>query len=293
METSTEILRSERLGQVIALAQGRLAAPRRAAFEVFAREAFGQLDSDDLAERSAEDQAGGMLSHWQFGATRAAGTPKVRLINPTVADDGWASRHSVIEIVNDDMPFLVDSTTVEINRHGMTLHLIVHPIYAVERDAAGALKSITPPGELRDKPRESWMHIEIDRIVDAQQRATLVAGIEHVLADVRAAVTDWPAMVGRLEDAIAEIGAPAASLPAELAQESRAFLQWLKEDHFVLLARRPGEKRSRLTGSWSGSDMGRVSMQLTAGAERVENFAFVAGASRTNWLARLALVGRP
>jgi len=236
MDASTETLRRERLDAVLALARPRLAADRLAAFEFFARECFGQLDADDLAERRVEDIAGGLLSHWQWGAQRNAGTPKVRVLSPTIADDGWASRHSVIEIVNDDMPFLVDSTTVEINRQALTLHLLVHPVFSVARDAAGTIAAFgaAAPGE----KRESWMHIEIDRLVDAEQRRKLLEGVEKVLADVRASVDDWPAMVQRLQAAIAETATPPAGLPPEHAAESRAFLEWLAQDHLVLLGYR-------------------------------------------------------
>jgi glutamate dehydrogenase len=233
MDASIETLRRERLDEVLALARSRLAADRRGAFDQFARDCFAQLDADDLAERRVEDIAGGLLSHWQWGAQRAAGTPKVRVLSPAIADDGWASRHSVIEIVNDDMPFLVDSTTVEINRHALTIHLLVHPVFSVTRDAAGTIAAFgaATPGE----KRESWMHIEIDRLVDAEQRRKLVEGVEKVLADVRAAVGDWPAMVTRLAEAIAELATPVPGLPQEQVAESRAFLEWLAQDHLVLL----------------------------------------------------------
>ncbi len=236
MDASTETLRRERLDEVVALARQRLAADRHAAFELFARECFGQLDADDLAERRVEDIAGGLLSHWQWGAQRSPGTPKVRVLSPAIAEDGWASRHSVIEIVNDDMPFLVDSTTVEINTQGLTIHLLVHPVFAVARDAAGAIAAFGPaaPGTAR----ESWMHVEIDRLVDAEQRRRLVEGIEKVLADVRAAVGDWPAMVARLEAVIGELRAVPAALPREQVDETRAFLEWLAQDHLVLLGYR-------------------------------------------------------
>ena len=52
----------------------------------------------------------------------------MRVFNPTIEEHGWQSTHTIVEIVNDDMPFLVDSVTMEVNRHGLTLHLIVHPI---------------------------------------------------------------------------------------------------------------------------------------------------------------------
>ena len=230
MNAPTDAFRLEWLDTVLALAASRLPAEQRPMFEGFAREYFRQLDDDDLVERAREDLSGAVLSHWQFGATRTPGAPKVRVLSPTLAEDGWASRHSVIQIVNDDMPFLVDSTTTEINRQGLTLHLIVHPIFAVERDAGGRRVSIHPRREAPEAGRESWMHVEVDRLVDAQQRSELVAGIERVLGDVRAAVEDWKPMLARLQEAIAELDTVPASLPAAQVVESRAFLQWLADE---------------------------------------------------------------
>jgi glutamate dehydrogenase len=238
MDTSAKAMPRERIDAVVALALSHVPAAQKAAVEKFAREYFARLDPDDLADRSPEDLSGALLSHWQLGATRAAGTPKVRVLSPTVTEHGWASRHSVIEIVNDDMPFLVDSATAEITRQGLTLHLLVHPIYSVQRDVAGALKSIQPRAGTADAVNESWMHIEVDRLVDPPQRAALVEGIEKVLADVRAAVVDWKAMTARLQDAIGELDKAPASLPQAQLAESRAFLQWLAKDHLTLLGYR-------------------------------------------------------
>jgi glutamate dehydrogenase len=257
MNAPTDSLRLERLDTVLALAASRLPAERRAMFEGFAREYFRQLDDDDLVERAPEDLSGAVLSHWQFGATRTPGVPKVRVLSPTLAEDGWASRHSVIQIVNDDMPFLVDSTTTEINRQGLTLHLIVHPIFAVERDAGGRLASIHPRRESAEAARESWMHVEVDRLVDAQQRSDLVAGIERVLGDVRAAVEDWKPMLTRLQEAIAELDTLPASLPAAQVAESRAFLHWLADQHMTLL----GYRRHDLV-----TEHGEDGLRLVAGA---------------------------
>ncbi|MFN7664161.1 MAG: NAD-glutamate dehydrogenase, partial [Inhella sp.] len=189
MDASNEGLRQERLTQVMSVATSRLSSERRSGFAPYAEACLAQLDADDLQDARAEDLAGALLSHWQFGQQRQPGQPKVRLLNPNVAEDGWASRHSVIEIVNDDMPFLVDSTTVEINRQGYTLHAIVHPIFLVERDAAGQLL------KLEGSARESWMQIQIDRVVEVERRQALLQGIEAVLSDVRAAVNDWKSML--------------------------------------------------------------------------------------------------
>ena len=234
MNVSTQALH-DGVNAVLALSASRLDAGRHQLVESLAHEYFRQLDPQDLAERTPEDLLGALLSHLQLGEVREAGRAKVRIFSPTRGEDGWWSRHSVIQVVNDDMPFLVDSTTLEINRQGLTLHLIVHPIFAVERDAGGRLTSVGPRAQAPQAPRESWMHIEIDRLVDVEQRDALAEGIQRVLADVRSAVNDWKPMLERLQQAISELERVPPSVPVETVQESSAFLQWLADDHLTFL----------------------------------------------------------
>ena len=258
MNASVEMMRAERVDAVLALAASRLGAEEARRIDAFAREYFHRLDAEDLAERTPEDLLGALLSHRQFGAQRTPGEPKVRVISPTVAGDGWGSRHSVVEIVNDDMPFLVDSVTMEIARQGLSLHLIIHPIYAVQRDASGALQSAAPRGaDTQEWPRESWIYAEVDRMVDPAARAGLVEGLQRVLGDVRASVADWKPMLARLQDAMAELDAAPASLPREVVDESLAFLHWLADDHFTLL----GYRRHDLV-----EDAGSPALRLVAGS---------------------------
>jgi glutamate dehydrogenase len=238
MNAATQALHN-RLAAVLALAASQLDAARCKTVEAFAPEYFNRLDPEDLAERTPEDLLGALLSHLQLGEVREPGRTKLRIFSPTAGEDGWWSRHSVIQVVNDDMPFLVDSTSLEINRQGLTLHLLVHPIYAVKRDAKGKLESIGPPPHaLSGTARESWMHIEIDRLIDAEQRDALAAGIERVLGDVRAAVSDWRLMLARLHEAIEELARAPGVLPRPTVTETRAFLQWLADDHMTLLGYR-------------------------------------------------------
>ena len=240
MNAPNEMLRQERIDAVLALAAPRLSALERPQVEAVARACVEHLDADDLAARSPEDLLGALLSLWQFAAERRPGAARLRVFSPTVAEQGWASRHTVIEVVNDDMPFLVDTLTMELNRQGLTLQLIVHPVLVVQRDAAGRLQSLRALHADDDAGglHESWMHVEVDRLVDPQQRAALAAGLEHVLGDVRAAVHDWQPMRQRLMEAVAELEQAPPTLPAALAAESRAFLQWLADDHMTLLGYR-------------------------------------------------------
>ncbi len=206
---------------------------------------FRQAAPDDLAERSVEAWLAAVQSHAQWAQVRAVGCAQVRVLNSTSVPHERAPRRTVIEIVNDDMPFLVDSTVMEINRQGLMLHLILHPVLWVERDAQGELVRVLDAADPREHAtRESWIRIEVDHLIDAQQRAELIHGIESVLADVRTAVQDWRPMQARLREALDEFAtAPAgiASGEGSELQETRAFLQWLLDNHFVLLGYRQHE----------------------------------------------------
>jgi glutamate dehydrogenase len=247
MAAVTETQREERIAAVLARAGTQPTEASGVPLDTFSREYFRQVDVEDLDERTPEDLLGALLSHWQFASQRRPGAAKVRVFSPSPGADGWGSRHTVVQVVNDDMPFLVDSVSLEIARKGLALHLTVHPIFAVQRDAQGVLQSVAPRNAAPQLPRESWMYIEVDRAVDAQQRAALAEAIERVLADVRAAVGDWHAMQERLRAAAQELDTVPPGVDPQEAAESRAFLQWLADDHFTLL----GYRQHALVGQGS------------------------------------------
>jgi glutamate dehydrogenase len=221
----------------------RLAADQAGLVARFAREYFRRVDPDDISGRSVPDLYGAVLSHWHF-ASRHPGGARVRVYNPRLEEHGWESTHTIIEIVNDDMPFLVDSVTMEVNRLGLTLHLIIHPVLHVARDAQGVLSAIhttAGDGEGDDDPDgrlESIMHLEVDRRTERADLDALQQGLERVLADVRATVADWPLMRERLAEIIEGAAADVPVLNADDVVEARAFLQWLADDNCVLLGAR-------------------------------------------------------
>lgn len=250
----------ERLEAAIEHAKQKVAPAERVLIEAFLREYYRQVDPEDLATRSADDLAGAALSHWELGRVRTPGVPRVRVFSPSASEHGWAVRHTVIEVVNDDMPFLVDSATMEANRLGLTLHLRTHPVYAVERDAGGVLTGLWARGDRPQAARESWMHIEVDRLVDEDNRAQLAAGIERVLGDVRAVTEDWKKMLARLIDVVGELDTRVPEAAHGELGETRAFVEWLAAGNFLLLGYRchdlvveGGEDALRLvTGSGLG-----------------------------------------
>ncbi|MBI5258227.1 MAG: NAD-glutamate dehydrogenase [Burkholderiales bacterium] len=223
---------SEHLGQVLALVASRLPPEQRPLLGSFVHQYFGGVAPEDLSDREVGDLYGAALSHWQFARKREAGHSKVRVFNPTMSEHGWQSTHTIIEIVNDDMPFLVDSVTMEVNRNGLTLHLIIHPLLAVARGPDGTLQA------LDGSTRESFIHMEVDRVPDPAGLEALAADVTRVLADVRRAVADWQPMRERLIDILAQLQASPPPLPADELAEGQAFLHWLADNHFTFLGMR-------------------------------------------------------
>ncbi|MPZ33517.1 MAG: NAD-glutamate dehydrogenase [Rhodospirillales bacterium] len=198
----------------------------------FARRLYARVADKDLAAAPADQRAGAAVSLLAFARRRLPGVAKVRVFN-TAADHGFESRHTIVQIVNDDMPFLVDSIANECNRREINVHLLAHPVLAVRRDLDGDLLGFALEAGERAKP-ESMMHIEIDRQADPTLLDELAAALTRVLAEVRLAVEDWRPMRRACLDAIADL---ATSRSPGLA-EYEDFLRWLEADHFAFLGHR-------------------------------------------------------
>ena len=177
--------------------------------EAFARQLYRWVAAEDVAERDPLDLYGLALGHFNFARERAPGTPKVRVYNPRFEEHGWQSTHTAVEIVTDDMPFLIDSVSMELNRRGFGVHLIIHPVLGVRRDDDGELLEILPqpPGEKPEEGvlAESVIHAEVARQTDPEKLRELELHLERVIGEVRAAVEDWAAMRSQALDVAAEL----------------------------------------------------------------------------------------
>ncbi|MFD7086070.1 NAD-glutamate dehydrogenase [Streptomyces sp. NPDC002181] len=204
---------------------------------------------EDLLDRDPVDVFGAALSHYRLAETRPQGTANVRVHTPTVEENGWTSSHSVVEVVTDDMPFLVDSVTNELSRQNRGIHVVIHPQVVVRRDVTGKLIEILGPdcdahGPKTARPHdslvESWIHVETDRETDRADLKQITDDLRRVLSDVRESVEDWE----KMRDAALRI---ADELPNEPTapdlreyeqEEARELLRWLADDHFTFLGYR-------------------------------------------------------
>jgi glutamate dehydrogenase len=207
--------------------------------EQFVRRYFAHVAPDDIIYTSNETLLGGVLSLWEFGADRKPGASKVRIFNPTVEKNGWASAHTVIEIVNDDMPFLVDSVSAEINRRDRKIHLLLHPVIRARREASGRRIGIDETQQTRaDAVVESYMHFEIDAETEMGELEAIRDSLVAILEQVRLAVMDWGQMRQQLVSDIAEIEDASLPMPSEEVEEAKAFLRWLDDGNFIFLGYR-------------------------------------------------------
>ena len=240
MAARTTTLKQEAIDSIVAMAHGRFSGERAEGAEQFIRHYYEDIAAEDIVGADPEDLYGAALSLWQFGAQRKPGTAKVRAFNPRVEKHGWHSPHTVIEIVHDDMPFLVDSVTMALHRRDLTVHLVVHPQILAERGEDGKALTLKPRGEARNGAiPESCMHIEIDEQGAPELLRRIEAELSDVLTDVRAAVSGWQPMLDHVKGLIGEYTeTPPKPVLAKETEETIAFLQWLLADNFTFLGYR-------------------------------------------------------
>jgi len=240
MTITTEERKVDLLDRLVIEARGRVSADQGDSVEEFVRRYFALVAPEDIIYTSMETLVGGALSLWEFGARRQPGLAKVRLYNPTTEKNGWGLEHTVVEIINDDMPFLVDSVSAEINRRGRKIHLLLHPVVRTRRDKNGNRVEVesTLKGS-DDTVVESYMHIEIDQETDVAEMDAIRTSIERILAQVRLAVADWRTMRERLSADVAELDtAPPPFMRPDEVEEAKSFLRWLDSGNFIFLGYR-------------------------------------------------------
>lgn len=202
--------------------------------KALARDLFANADTEDLAAYRAEEIAGFARSAAERLAARMPGHHKVWL--GEVGDHHKPT--TLVEILNDDMPFLVDSVIDELQDFGADIHLVAHPIISLERNRKGVLQAYH--GTNKQPPasktiRESFLQIHIGRIASERDRVDLAGRLDKVLSDVRLVVGDWKAMRARLRQIIIDLRLAPPPLAGEEISEAIEFLEWLDDENFTFL----------------------------------------------------------
>jgi glutamate dehydrogenase len=221
--------------KIVASATRSLPKSRRPLTADFVRVFFRGVAEEDLRAHPASELAAAALAHLEFGARRKHGQVLVD-VAPALSGSTAASHRALVRVVAPDMPFLVDSIGLVFSQMNIAVHLIVHPVLAVRRDAAGRLRAVSTEG--RDARLESWQMLEIDRPRDEKQTRALMRALHAALEDVRKAVQDFPRMLQRVRAVANELGSDKLPVPQSHASEARALLTWMLDGHFVFLGYR-------------------------------------------------------
>ena len=255
MSTTLDREKSELLAKAIDLALARKGSggPPHDTVGSLLKSYYRHVAPEDVCDRTDIDLYGALASHYKTAGTRPQGTAQVRVFTPAVSEAGWtAGGHSVVEVVTDDMPFLVDSLTMELTRQLRDVHAVIHPQFDVIRDITGALQSVAPVADGSIEPptdaiRESWMHIEIARVPDDEDTGAIEESLLNVLRDVRESVEDWEKMHGQVLAIVDELKADglAAVRGGDRAGQRAAALAGLRPLHVPRLPRVPPRARGR------------------------------------------------
>ena len=215
-------------------ADGRLAAD-------FAAALFSHTDRGGEETLPPERLARVAVNAFSFFRERPAKGRKLRAYD--FDDDSESGPVTVIEAVNDDMPFLLSSVLGELLDRGLAVRFVAHPIFRVQRDKGGVLTAVVQTDKAAGiaSRAESFLHIQIDPLANEAARADLLKRLETIFNEVRVVVADWMPMVSRLREIIdAYVTLPPPVAVDELA-ESIQFLKWLADGHLTFLGAREYE----------------------------------------------------
>ncbi|WP_440055988.1 NAD-glutamate dehydrogenase [Pseudoalteromonas sp. T1lg65] len=240
--TQNEGAASVILDNVCKLIHKKVHADKVSLVETFAKTLYSNMSKEDLANRTDSDLYGAALSLWNALDKNKSDEAVIRVFNPEVAKDGWQSSHTIVEIIAKDMPFLVDSVRMAMNRQNIVSHLLLHSPLKIQRNDKGNIAAISNlKAEQESCSTKTVFFIEIDRQTDQKEIAAFTAELESVLKDVSLAVEDWLPIRDKLISVSKELPKRHYDCTKEEVAEAVEFLDWLVSDNFTFMGYRQYE----------------------------------------------------
>ncbi|MDG1731557.1 MAG: NAD-glutamate dehydrogenase [Thalassotalea sp.] len=224
------------LKNVAKLIQEKVPSDTAPLLEQFTSLLYSNISNDDLAGRNDSDVYGATLSLWKALNAQKEDQAFIRVLNPEVSKHGWKSSHTVIEVIIKDMPFLVDSTRIALNRLGLSPHLILNCPLNIARGYNGSVENLGPAREpLKNSLCETIFFIEIDRLTKQSQIDDLTAELHSVFKDVSLTVTDWKPMCDQFQQSITNLEKSKKYVEAKDFSEAKEFLTWVANNNFTFM----------------------------------------------------------
>jgi glutamate dehydrogenase len=207
---------------------------------------YGNISSLDLEHRNESDMYGAALSLWSSLNEHKDEAAVIHVFNPSVSKNGWKSSHTIIEIIIQDMPFLVDSIRIALNRLGLSPHLMLSATLKIIRDDNLEVTALTPifNKDLEASSEETVFFIEIDRQANVQDLDMIKQTLLSVVEDIRLTVVDWQPMLTCLNTIISDV--EKSKLPGNKSSKAVTlkFLRWIADSNFTLMGYRSYDVKS-------------------------------------------------
>jgi len=236
MMNKFEQIKSNIIEKIVQKIESKLTAPQAQLSSEFVRQFYAMVASNDLQEHSIADLYGAALSLWRN--LNEGHKSKIHVYNPDFEQHGWQSTHTIVEIIHQEMPFLVDSVRSEINHQGLTQHLIIYLSgFKAKYAATGEVTAVLPISSPRSNQvvENAVIYIEIDRQTDKAVLHHLAESLQRILADVSVSVEDWQKMRGKVIESIKDLDTVKNFVDEAELVESKDFLHWITENHFTFL----------------------------------------------------------
>ncbi len=211
--------------------------------KTFTRLLYADVNDTDLRQSDPEALATLASETFAIFARRQMRTANIEVDRAPTGFNG--ATRTVVKIINDDMPFLVDSALGEIIDRGLKLEWIAHPILHVRRDENCEMLYLDDhraqeqrAGEMRDSALESVIVIQLEDIPSETERNVLRQALAQTLEDVRAVVEDWRPMMSRFGEAVERYKTGHPPVLEDEREESIRFLEWISDRNFVFLGMR-------------------------------------------------------
>jgi len=203
----------------------------------FAQRLYRNVSRDDINDRDASNIYGALVGLWNsFNSYTSRSKANIKVYNPEVNKHGWESPHTIIEVIQDDLPFMVDSVRMMLNRFGITSHLFLHSPLVHKRNKNGTVSEILDAGKTSDSSQTDTVFlIEIDRQTSDSDLKAIKDELNSVMDEVRLAVTDWKPMREKLKEVADSVSKSNYPGPKGKLKVAKDFLQWLADDNFTLM----------------------------------------------------------
>lgn len=195
------------------------------------RDLFVHASMRDLSQYEMTDLAGMVVTLWHSLQHKESRKARIEVINPNVEEHEWQSQHTIVSILHDEVPFVIDSARLALNKLDINIHAIFYASFCVKRDKSGHFLSFSDKGQ-----QELLLCLEMDRTSVPEQREQISTSLHEVMNDVVYVVDDFPAMIDKTNDVINDLKNKKHPLGKDELEEAKVFMDWIANNHFSFLA---------------------------------------------------------